>query len=98
MSKTALAIVQSGRVAPLRENEAIRLERTGAERDRARRTGALKDPAYQRPWSKAAIAKSGNFALFIVPRRAGIFVRFARKLQRLLLKYRRSLAKRLRLC
>jgi hypothetical protein len=98
MSKTALAIRHSGRVAPLRENEAIRLERTGAERDRGRRTGALKDPAYQPLWSKAAIAKSGNFALFILPRNAGIFVRFVREVQRLLPKYRRSIAKRLRLC
>jgi hypothetical protein len=64
MSATALDIRASGRVAPLRENEAIRLERTGAEPDRGRRYEALIDPEYRRTWIAEVVAKSGDITLF----------------------------------
>jgi hypothetical protein len=89
MSTTALAVRTSGRVMPLRENKAVRLERTQKELDRARRTEALIDPEYKRIWTKEAVAKSSNFALFIlgknVPKLLGEFracniVSFAGKL------------------
>jgi hypothetical protein len=80
MSTTALAVRTSGRVMPLRENKAVRLERTQNELDRARRTDALIDPEYKHIWTKEAVAKSSNFALFTlaknVPKLLGEFRAF----------------------
>jgi len=67
MSNTALKIRNSGRVAPLRENRAIRLLRTGAKLGRDEIPGALIDPEYERIWSEEEMANSDNFALFAAP-------------------------------
>ena len=64
MSRTALAIRESGRVAPLRENKAIQLERAGMDQDRDRLATLLIDPDYERLWTEEAVAKSSSFALF----------------------------------
>lgn len=64
MSSTALAVRDDGRVMPLKENAAIRLERTGVEPDRNRRLQKLIDPDYLKIWTKEAVATSPNFTLF----------------------------------
>ena len=64
MSSTALAVKRSGRILPLKENAAIRLERTGAEVDPALRLSHLVDPAYAACLTKDALARSANFVLF----------------------------------
>jgi hypothetical protein len=67
MSKTALDIRKSGRVTPLCENKAIRLERTGIRLGRDEIIDTLIDPAYERNWIEEALVNSTNFALFTVP-------------------------------
>jgi hypothetical protein len=67
MSKTALEIRKSGRVSPLCENKAIRLERTGIRLGRDESIDTLIDPAYERSWIEAELANSTNFALLTVP-------------------------------
>jgi hypothetical protein len=70
MSKTALKIRESGRVAPLRENKAIRLLRTGTKLAREGIIDALIDPEYERVWNEERLADSYAFALFTVPQEA----------------------------
>lgn len=70
MSTTALDIRKSGRVEPLRENKAIRLQRTGTKLGRDEIREALVDPVYERIWNEEEVAKSNAFALFAVPRDA----------------------------
>jgi hypothetical protein len=70
MSKTALEIRTSGRVAPLRENKAIRQERTGTKLSRDGIGDALIDPEYERIWNEEEFANSDTFALFTVPQDA----------------------------
>src|SRR5262249_38067 len=48
VATTALEALKTGRVSPLKENEAIRLERSGAEANRKRRLKYLVDPDYRR--------------------------------------------------
>jgi|GEM_PF-2444354 hypothetical protein len=67
MSKTALDIRKSGRVTPLCENKAIRLERTGIRLGRDEIIDTLIDPAYERNWIEEELVNSTNFALFTVP-------------------------------
>lgn len=64
MSTTALAALKTGRTMALKENEAIRLERTGVETDREKRFEKVVDPDYFRAFTKEAVAKSPNFTLF----------------------------------
>lgn len=64
MSSTALAVKRSRRILPLKENEAIRLERSGAEPDAARRLAHVIDPAYPGSLTKEAVARSPSFTLF----------------------------------
>jgi hypothetical protein len=70
MSTTALDIRKSGRVEPLRENKAIRLQRTGTKLGRDEVAQALVDPAYERVWNEKELANSDTFALFAVPQDA----------------------------
>ena len=70
MSKTALDIRKSGRVAPLCENKAIRLERTGLKPGRNRIVETLIEPKYERLWIEEGLAKSRTFALFTLPQDA----------------------------
>jgi len=70
MSKTALKICESGRIAPLRENKAIRLLRTGTKRGREEIGGALIDLEYEHIWKVEALANSGTLALFTAPQEA----------------------------
>jgi hypothetical protein len=70
MSKTALEIRTSGRVAPLRENKAIRLQRAGTRLGRDGICDVLIDPEYERVWHEEELANSDTFALFTVPQDA----------------------------
>lgn len=67
MSTTALDIRKSGRVEPLCENKAIRLQRTGTKPGRDEIGEALIDPEYERTWNEKELANSDAFAVFAVP-------------------------------